>query len=166
MESPISPHASLKSRHLESSRSRKNMTSYRNSLTSISPVDEVRCVMRSSCSAVGPSMSSGSGSGSPSTTKIAESSNNKNPAPPASTTPASLRTSNCSGVFASATRPATRAVRNMADNVAPCNAAAAAASADSRTTVRIVPSIGLRTASYAATDAFFNASATLVADAR
>ena len=51
----------------------------------------------------------------------------------------------------------------MAANVAPSCAARCAASAVSRTTVKIVPSIGFNTASYAATLAAFNASANLVA---
>ena len=64
-----------------------------------------------------------------------------------------------SGVRANASRPAARAACKVADNVAPLLTATAAASADSRTTVRIVPSIGFNTASYAAADARFKASA-------
>ena len=85
-----------------------------------------------------------------------------NPAPPASTTPASRSTGSRSGVEASATRPAaacgrstvTTCRRHLPPDMGP--------SADSRTTVRIVPSIGLSTAWYAAADAAFNASATVV----
>ncbi|CAB4683657.1 unannotated protein [freshwater metagenome] len=64
-----------------------------------------------------------------------------------------------SGVRANASRPAVRAACNVAESVAPLLTATAAASADSRTTVRMVPSIGFNTASYAAADARFNASA-------
>ena len=83
-----------------------------------------------------------------------------NPAPPASTTPASFNTGNNSGVLANAARPASRATRNMPTKLSPLPAAATAASAVSRTTVRMVPSIGFNTASYEATLAAFNAAAT------
>ena len=82
-----------------------------------------------------------------------------NPAPPASTTPASFSTGNNSGVLANASRPASRATRNMRSKLPPLEAAATAASAVSRTTVRMVPSTGFNTASYEATLALFNASA-------
>ena len=107
----------------------------------------------------GPASSLGSGSASPSMMCIAESSSNKKPAPPASTTPACFNTGSCSGVFASAARPATRALCKTARNDPPPSAAMTAASADSRTTVRMVPSMGFNTASYAATEAAFKASA-------
>ncbi|CAB4990870.1 unannotated protein [freshwater metagenome] len=73
--------------------------------------------------------------------------NNKKPAPPASTTPASLSTGNNSGVLSRALRPALRASRNITTRDAPSLAAFVAASAVSRTTVKIVPSIGFKTAS-------------------
>ena len=55
--------------------------------------------------------------------------------------------------------------RSTVDSDTPSAAAAVAASADSRTTVRMVPSIGFSTASYAATDAAFSALATVAPDA-
>ena len=101
--------------------------------------------------------------GSPSTTLSAASSNNMKPAPPASTTPASFKTGNRSGVRSSDNRPASRAARNVAPSVAPDAADALAASLASRTTVKIVPSIGLSTAWYAEADAALRASANSVA---
>ena len=146
----------------------KYMTSNCNSLTSTRPSTRPstppslwrRAAAAASCSSVGPSNSSGSGIGTPSTTFSAASSNSMKPAPPASTTPASLSTGNISGVRSRADLPATRAARSTPTSDAPSCAAAWAPSAASRTTVRIVPSIGRNTDKYAAAEAALSASAT------
>ena len=87
------------------------------------------------------------GSGSPSTTCRAASSSSMNPAPPASTTPASFSTGEQLG------RVVERRLAGRAGGAQHADEAGAlgrrgrrGASADSRTTVRIVPSTGFSTA--------------------
>ena len=89
-----------------------------------------------------------SGSGSPATAAAMPRTISTRPAAPASTTPASRRTSSSSGV---------RATQSSPRRTSACSSAAAgrpgarsASSASSRIAVSIVPSTGLRTARYAA----------------
>jgi hypothetical protein len=87
----------------------------------------------------------GGGSGAPSNAAITPSSRRRNPSPPASTTPACLRMGRSSGVRSSERRPASKARCRRATGGSSA-AAPSTASADSRTTVRMVPSTGFMTA--------------------
>ena len=86
----------------------------------------------------------------------------RNPAPPASTTPASRRTSSCSGVRSSAASPSSSASSTVR-SIDPSLAASCAALATSRTTVRIVPSTGFITEPSAAMLASLRATASTFA---
>ena len=70
----------------------------------------------------------------------------ESPKPPASTTPASLRTASISGVRSVVSMAWVAAVSTTSFTLAPCAATLTAASAVSRMTVSIVPSTGLGTA--------------------
>src|SRR6266511_1591570 len=97
----------------------------------------------------------GSGSSSPATTAARPRTISSRPAPPASTTPASRRTSSCSGVRARAFSPRrTSAARNAGTSAS--MGRASVSSASSRMTDSIVPSTGSRTARYAASRAPWN----------
>ena len=88
------------------------------------------------------------------------SSRSRNPAPPASTTPACASTGNISGVRARASAAAPWAPSTTPTSVAPPRPAPAAApSAAAEATVRIVPSTGRTTARRARSEACASASA-------
>ena len=84
---------------------------------------------------------------SPVTTARRASKTSVTPRPPASTTPACAKTSNCSGVRSKASRAARLAARTTSDSDPSTDSTASAAA---RMTVSIVPSTGWATASYPA----------------
>ena len=127
------------------------MTSYRSSEVSSPGGSGEVSVGSSDCSGA-------AGSARPSNTVSNACSSKRNPAPPASTTPASRRTCNCSGVCSRATCPSARAFSTTRIRSAP-SSDSLAPFADSRTTVRMVPSTGFITAPSAATLASVSAVA-------
>ena len=145
IESPMPAQTSLKAGIASSAASRKYMTSYRRS--EMSPCSPPVAWPGSGSVNTGPSTSVGTGTGRPSVTWSSTSRNSRNPAPPASTTPASLSTGSISGVRASASAPCARAASSTVTRSPPSFDATTAASEASRTTVRMVPSTGRITAS-------------------
>ena len=103
-----------------------------------------------------------SGAGSPATAARTPRMISSNPAPPASTTPASLSTASSSGVRSSDSSPRATIRLRSSTRSSPCTSGDSAASAISRMTVSIVPSTGRRTARYAASLAERNARAIIV----
>ena len=112
--------------------------------------------------------SSAAGSGRPATTWRHAASSSSNPRPPASTTPASRSTGSRSGVLGHRVARGARRSFEHADQGAsrPRPLQRSTDSAAARTTVRIVPSTGRSTASYAASAARRSPAATSAPDDR
>ena len=159
MESPMPAHTSLNASMDSSGAESRYMTSYRRSPTvcvpspdpepSDPPVQPPLSDERS-----GASTPEGCGSGRPSSTRRNASSRRRNPAPPASTTPAWASTGSISGVRARVSAASPRALSTTPTRPEPLAAPAAAAEA----TVRMVPSTGRTTARRARSEAWVMAS--------
>ena len=165
MESPMPPQACLKAAMSSSGVSKKYITSYRCSPASTAPAPAWPAAAAPAWPVAAPSAapptgtpstpttpgssSGGSGSSRPSTTHSTASQSSTKPAPPASTTPASAKTSSSSGVLSKLSWPAVLHRSAMSIKSEPSASQTLACSAMSLSTVRIVPSFGSSTASYA-----------------